>query len=97
MLFANRTCYAWQNWAAENLLKEINELERVAKLFRNHLDYAAPDAFGEIVKNMMDSRSFPVIKDNWKRRWIMKVSDFLGTTHMGKGFLCHFLSLKLTY
>ena len=62
LLFANRPCHARQNGTAIKLLKEISELGRVAALFRSHPDYAAPGAFVEIVRKLVDSREFQLFK-----------------------------------
>jgi hypothetical protein len=39
-------------------LKELSEIERVTELFRNYPQYHAPDAFKDIVKNLIDSKQY---------------------------------------
>lgn len=41
-------------------IQEMNELERVAALFRCHPDYAAPETFVREIKKMLDSGKFKV-------------------------------------
>ena len=43
-------------------LEELDELVRVTVLFRRHPDYAAPQAFVEIVKKLMDSGCFQLLE-----------------------------------
>jgi len=43
--------------------KELDELGRVTALFRNHPNYAAPEAFAGIVKQLVDSGKFKLLND----------------------------------
>jgi hypothetical protein len=36
-------------------MQELDELRRVAALFRNHPDYAAPESFVESIKKLVES------------------------------------------
>lgn len=44
-------------------IQEMDELERAAALFRSHPDYAAPLAFVEGIRNLMDSGQFQLLGD----------------------------------
>ena len=41
-------------------IQEMNELERVATLFRRHPDYAAPETFVREIKKLLDSGEFRI-------------------------------------
>ena len=62
LLFADHLCYAKKNGQAMKQLQELDELVRVTTLFRSHPDYAAPEAFVEIVRKLVDSREFQLFK-----------------------------------
>ncbi len=55
LLYATHACHAKNDSLTMSQLQELSELERVAALFRNHPNYAAPGAFVESVKNLLDS------------------------------------------
>jgi hypothetical protein len=38
-----------------------NKLDRITAVFRSHPQYAAPEAFVDIVKEMMNSRKFQLL------------------------------------
>ena len=46
----------------ESYLQELDELNRVAVLFRSHPDYAAPETFLENIKVMLDSGRFKLLQ-----------------------------------
>jgi DNA-directed RNA polymerase specialized sigma24 family protein len=46
----------------ESYLYELDELKRVATLFRSHPDYAAPETFIENIKEMLDSGRFKLLQ-----------------------------------
>ena len=62
LLFADHPCYAKKNGQVMKRLQELDELVRLTALFRSHPDYAAPQAFVEIVKNLMDSGRFQLLE-----------------------------------
>jgi len=62
LLFADHLCHAKKNGQAMNQLQELDELVRVTALFRSHPDYAAPEAFVEIVKKLMGSGRFQLLE-----------------------------------
>jgi len=53
--FANHRCHARETDAAVARLHELDELRRVAVLFRSHPDYAAPESFVESIKKLVES------------------------------------------
>jgi len=53
--FANHRCYARETDAAVARLHELDELRRVAALFRSHPDYAAPESFVQSIKRLVES------------------------------------------
>ncbi len=53
--FANHRCHARETDLAAARLHELNELRRVAVLFRSHPDYAAPESFVESIKRLVES------------------------------------------
>jgi RNA polymerase sigma factor (sigma-70 family) len=62
LLFADHACHAKKNAQVMKRLEELDELVRVTVLFRSHPDYAAPEAFVDIVKNLMDSGRFQLLE-----------------------------------
>jgi RNA polymerase sigma factor (sigma-70 family) len=56
--FVSHPSHGPQITAAKNRFQELDELGRVTALFRSHPEYAAPDAFIGIVKQLVDSRRF---------------------------------------
>jgi len=62
LLFAEHPCHAKKNGQVMNLLQELDELVRVTALFRSHPDYAAPEAFVAIVRDLMDSGRFQLLE-----------------------------------
>lgn len=58
LLYATHPCHAKNDALTMSQLKELNELERVAALFRNHPNYAAPVVFVESIKNLLDSGKY---------------------------------------
>jgi RNA polymerase sigma factor (sigma-70 family) len=61
LLFSVHPCYARENQALESDLSEIGEMQRVAVLFRSHPDYAAPENFVDIVKQLVASERFRLL------------------------------------
>jgi RNA polymerase sigma factor (sigma-70 family) len=53
--FAGHRCHARDNDSAVTRLQELDELRRVAVLFRSHPDYAAPETFVESIKKLVES------------------------------------------
>jgi RNA polymerase sigma factor (sigma-70 family) len=53
--FANHRCHARETGAALAQMHELDELRRVAVLFRSHPDYAAPESFVESIKKLVES------------------------------------------
>lgn len=53
--FANHRCHARESDSAVARLHELDELRRVAALFRSHPDYAAPETFVESIKKLVES------------------------------------------
>ena len=56
--FVSHPSHGPQKAAAKSRLQELDELGRVTALFRSHPEYAAPDAFVGIVKQLVDSQRF---------------------------------------
>jgi len=61
--FAGRPCHDKKDPDVRELLKELEEMVRVVTLFRSYPDYAAPDSFGVIVKNLIDSGRYKILTD----------------------------------
>ena len=55
LLFAGHRCRAEGGVVSLEHLQELDSLQRVAALFRNHPDYAAPETFLESLKQLIDS------------------------------------------
>jgi len=53
--FANHRCHARETDETVTRLHELDELRRVAALFRSHPDYAAPESFVESIKTLVES------------------------------------------
>ena len=53
--FASHRCRARETDTAVARMHELDELRRVAVLFRSHPDYAAPESFVESIKNLVES------------------------------------------
>jgi RNA polymerase sigma factor (sigma-70 family) len=61
--FANHPCYARWNHSVDSRLQELNEVKRLAVLFRSHPDYAAPGTFVESVKKLVESGQFEIFSN----------------------------------
>lgn len=61
LLFARHPCHPRKDVVAINQLQEVDELRRVAGLFRHHPDYAAPGVFMESIKELLHSRKFKLL------------------------------------
>ena len=55
LLFAGHRCRTKGGVVSLEHLQELDSLQRVAALFRNHPDYAAPETFLESLKELVDS------------------------------------------
>jgi len=62
LLFADHPCHAKKNGQVIDRLQELDEMVRVTTLFRSQPDYAAPGAFVDIVKKLMDSGRFQLLE-----------------------------------
>jgi RNA polymerase sigma factor (sigma-70 family) len=58
LLFAGHPCRARKDVVTQERLQEMDELQRVAVLFRSHPEYAAPGAFSAAVKELLESGRF---------------------------------------
>jgi RNA polymerase sigma factor (sigma-70 family) len=56
--FAGHLCYVRADMKAVNRLQIMDEIERMAVLFRSHPEYAAPVMFVEGLREMLDSGKF---------------------------------------
>jgi RNA polymerase sigma factor (sigma-70 family) len=65
LLFAKHPCHARKDIAAISQLQEVDELHRVAALFRSHPDYAAPGMIVESIKALLHSRRFKLLEGPW--------------------------------
>ncbi len=61
LLFAGHPRRVRKDVVAIKQLQEVDELHRVAALFRNHPDYAAPGVLVESIKGLIDSRKYPLL------------------------------------
>ena len=61
LMFATHPCRPRRDSQTENLLKELNQMERAAMLIRNHPDYAAPGVFVESMKHLIESNRFQLL------------------------------------
>ena len=62
LLFVNHKRQHQADDFDESYLYELDELNRVAALFRSHPDYAAPETFIENIKEMLDSGRFKLLQ-----------------------------------
>jgi hypothetical protein len=53
--FAGHRCRDKGGWLSVEHLEELDSLQRVAALFKNHPDYAAPETFLESLKELVQS------------------------------------------
>jgi RNA polymerase sigma factor (sigma-70 family) len=60
-MFLNHPCKTDRQDKKEDTGKELDELARVTALFRSHPDYSAPDAFIDIVKELVESGKFQLL------------------------------------
>ena len=56
--FVSHPSHGPQKTASKSKFQELDELGRVTALFRSHPEYAAPDAFVGIVKQLVESQRF---------------------------------------
>lgn len=64
LLFAKHPCHSRINSIAARRLQELDELGRVTALFHSQPEYAAPEAFVEFMKNLVDSGKFHLLNDH---------------------------------
>ena len=62
LIFANHKRKHQTDDFDKSSLHELDEINRVATLFRNHPDYAAPKTFIENIKEMLDSGRFKLLQ-----------------------------------
>ena len=61
LLFAGKPCRALHDAEALDRLRELQELDRVAALFKSHPEYAAPVTFVEHLKSLIESEKAPIL------------------------------------
>jgi RNA polymerase sigma factor (sigma-70 family) len=61
--FANHRCYGRSNDSVDSRFQELDEVKRLAVLFRSHPDYAAPGTFVESIKKLVESGRFEIFGD----------------------------------
>lgn len=61
LLFVTHPCHARPDSRPEDLLKELDQISRVAMLIRSHPDYAAPGVFVESMRGLIDSGRFQLL------------------------------------
>jgi RNA polymerase sigma factor (sigma-70 family) len=62
LLFVTHPCHPRQNdGRSEELLNELDQMERAAMVIRNHPDYAAPGVFVESMRGLIDSGRFQLL------------------------------------
>ncbi|MDY6990270.1 MAG: RNA polymerase sigma factor [Thermodesulfobacteriota bacterium] len=61
--FAGKPCHDKKARDVTERLKELEEMVRVVALFRSYPDYAAPDSFGVIVKDLIDSGRYKILTE----------------------------------
>jgi hypothetical protein len=59
-------CYARGTDSVNSRLQELDEVKRLAVLFRSHPDYAAPETFVESVRTLVDSGRFEIFSNRGK-------------------------------
>jgi len=71
LLFAKHPSHVRKDIFAISQLQEVDELHRVATLFRNHPDYAAPGVFVESIKELIHSRKYKLLsgQEGKKEKW----------------------------
>jgi len=63
--FASHRCYGRGSDSAYSRLQELDELKRIAVLFRSHPDYAAPESFVESIKKLVESGRLEMWREGW--------------------------------
>lgn len=66
MLFADHPCRPKKSNEARENMNEFDELMRMTLLFRSHPDYAAPDAFVDIIRELIKSERFEMLQSDEK-------------------------------
>jgi RNA polymerase sigma factor (sigma-70 family) len=64
--FVSHRCYARGTYSVNSRLQELDEVKRLAVLFRSHPDYAAPETFVESVRSLVDSGRFEIFSNRGK-------------------------------
>jgi RNA polymerase sigma factor (sigma-70 family) len=72
--FANHRCYARGSELVDSRLQELDEVKRLAVLFRSHPDYAAPETFVESIKKLVESGRLEILSD---RRFERSTEDMI--------------------
>lgn len=62
LFFVTHPCRSRRNNDTENLVNELNDIERAVAIIRNHPDYAAPEVFVESMKGLIDSGRFRLLE-----------------------------------
>lgn len=63
-LFSTHKCRSPQKELNKHPVQELDEFGRITALFRSHPDYAAPEAFVGIVKQLVDSGRFELLSNH---------------------------------
>jgi RNA polymerase sigma factor (sigma-70 family) len=63
-LFSNHLCKSKHFEPGEHPMHELDEFGRITAIFRSHPDYAAPEAFVGIVKELVDSGKFELLNNH---------------------------------
>jgi hypothetical protein len=61
--FADHRCYARGRRSVDSRLQELDEVKRLALLFRSHPDYAAPETFVESIKKLIESGRLEILSN----------------------------------
>jgi RNA polymerase sigma factor (sigma-70 family) len=72
--FANHRCYARGSGSIHSRLEELDELKRLAVLFRSHPDYAAPETFAQSIKKLVESKRLEILSE---RRFEKSIQDMI--------------------
>jgi len=62
--FSNHPCSVKHIESDEHPMHELDEFGRITALFRSHPEYAAPEAFAGIVKELVDSGRFQLLNNH---------------------------------
>lgn len=62
LLFATHSCLPRRDSGEKGLVREMGQMAGAARIIRNHPDYAAPGAFVESMKRMIESNRFRLLE-----------------------------------